>query len=163
MSLESYHEDENIRPAKKQIIRLWLRMLTCTGEIERNIRTRLRKKFNFTLAQFDVLSALERSQKSLTKTELSRLLMVSNGNVTGLVSRMVRDGLIAHATLTEDRRVRTVEMTGKGKAAFQEMVGIHEEWLEDIFQNLTSDEVDVLVALLTRAKKSVRQSINNIS
>lgn len=158
---QALSQDEEFPPARKQNVRLWLRLLSCTQEIERDLRTRLRREFACTLAQFDLLSALERAQKPLTKTELSRLLMVSNGNITGLVNRMVRDGLISHATLREDRRVKTVAMTDKGANAFQKMVGEHEQWLVNIFEDLTADEIAVLVALLTRLKKSVKHSIGH--
>ena len=142
----------------KQIISLWLGLLKSTGEIERYLRTRLHQTFDSTLPQFDLLSALDHAEKPLTKTELSQQMMVTNGNVTWLVNRMVREGLISHVHSAKDRRVTLVELTDKGTSAFQIMVVEHEKWLHNIFKDLKSDELNMLVSLLVRLKKVTRQN-----
>jgi len=82
----------------KQRLRLWLKMLGCTNLVEREVRTRLRRQFNVTLPRFDLMAALERHPGGLTMGALSKHLMVSNGNVTGVVDRLVKDGLVRRAS-----------------------------------------------------------------
>ena len=81
---------------KKQVVRLWFGLLKNTGETERYLRTQLHNNFASTLPQFELLAALGHADNPLSKTELSKQMMVSNGNVTLLVNRMVGEGLITH-------------------------------------------------------------------
>jgi DNA-binding MarR family transcriptional regulator len=138
---------------KKQIIRLWLGLLKNTGEIERYLRTQLHKNFASTLPQFDLLAALDNSEKPLSKTELSQQMMVSNGNVTWLVNRMVGEGLITNVQSAKDRRVKLVELTDKGDTNFQNMVVEHEKWLLNLFKDLKTDDLNLLVSLLNQLRK----------
>jgi DNA-binding MarR family transcriptional regulator len=141
---------------KKQIIRLWLGLLKNTGEIERYLRTQLHKNFSSTLPQFDLLAVLDHAEKPLSKTELSQQMMVSNGNVTWLVNRMVGEGLITHVQSAKDRRVKMVELTDKGVADFQKMAVEHEKWLINIFKDLKNDDLNLLVSLLNQLRKITR-------
>ena len=143
----------NCQLDKKQLIRLWLELLKNTGEIERYLRTQLHKNFDSTLPQFDLLAALDRADKPISKTELSHQMMVSNGNVTWLVKRMVAEGLITHVLSTKDRRVKLVELTNKGASAFQIMVVEHENWLINIFNNLKIEDLNMLVGSLNQLRK----------
>jgi DNA-binding MarR family transcriptional regulator len=141
---------------KKQIIRLWLGLLKNTGEIERYLRTQLHKNFASTLPQFDLLAALDNSEKPLSKTELSQQMMVSNGNITWLVNRMACEGLITHVQSAKDRRVKLVELTDKGDTNFQNMVIEHEKWLINLFKDLKTDDLNLLVSLLNQLRKITR-------
>jgi DNA-binding MarR family transcriptional regulator len=143
---------------KKQLIRLWLGLLKNTGEIERYLRTQLQKNFASTLPQFDLLAALDHAEKPLSKTELSQQMMVSNGNVTWLVNRMVSEGLITHVLSTKDRRVKLVELTNKGAADFQLMVVEHEKWLINIFKDLKTDDLNLLVSGLKQLRKITKNN-----
>ena len=146
---------------KKQIIRLWLELLKNTGEIERYLRTQLQKNFASTLPQFDLLAALDNFGKPISKTELSQQMMVSNGNVTWLVNRMVSEGLITHMHSTQDRRVKLVELTKIGAAAFQKMVVQHEKWLINIFKDLKTDDLNLLVSSLRQLRKVTRKNTSS--
>ena len=143
---------------KKQLIRLWLGLLKNTGEIERYLRTQLQKNFASTLPQFDLLSALNHAEKPLSKTELSQQMMVSNGNVTWLVNRMVSEGLITHVLSIKDRRVKLVELTQKGSADFQKMLIEHEKWLINIFKGLKTDDLNLLVSSLNQLRKITKNN-----
>jgi DNA-binding MarR family transcriptional regulator len=143
---------------KKQLIRLWLGLLKNTGEIERYLRTQLHKNFASTLPQFDLLAALDNSEKPLSKTELSQQMMVSNGNVTWLVNRMVGEGLITHLQSAKDRRVKLVELTDKGVTDFKKMAVEHEKWLINIFKDLKNDDLNQLVSLLNNVSKITRNN-----
>src|SRR5262249_61201879 len=80
-------------PASKQKLRLWLFLLRASRAIEVELRARLREEFATTLPKFDVMAALARKGAGITMTELSRLLMVSNGNVTGIIDRLAAGGM----------------------------------------------------------------------
>ena len=88
----------------KDELRLWLRLFTCKEVIETEVRRRLRDSFEVTLPRFDLLAQLDRAPKGMTLGELSQRMMVSNGNVTGLVDRLVEQGLINRRPSPKDRR-----------------------------------------------------------
>lgn len=142
-------------PDGKRSLRLWLRMLTCTTTIEQTISQRLRDEFGSTLPRFDMLSALDRAGKiGLTMGEAAGMLMVSNGNVTGLAARLKADGLI-ETVAGADRRVQRVRLTSLGQSRFSVMALAHERWIEALFADLTENEADDLTRLLERAKRSL--------
>ncbi len=147
-------------PDGKRSLRLWLRLLTCATTIEQTIAQRLRDEFGSTLPRFDMLSALDRAGKAgLTMGEVSRMLMVSNGNVTGLARRLKADGLIEHLP-GADRRVQRVRLTAKGRDRFAAMATAHEHWIEDLLAGLTTAEADDLTRLLEQTKRSLRSAIH---
>ncbi|MDO9587696.1 MAG: MarR family transcriptional regulator [Brevundimonas sp.] len=142
-------------PDGKRSLRLWLRLLTCATTIERTIAQRLRDEFGSTLPRFDMLSALDRAgEAGLTMGAVSRMLMVSNGNVTGLAARLKADGLIEAMSGT-DRRVQRVRLTPPGRARFAAMAIAHERWIEALFADLTEAEAEALTRLLERTKGSL--------
>ena len=138
-----------------QALRLWLRMLTCTMTIEQRVRAGLRERFATTLPRFDLMAQLERNAQGLKMGELSRRLMVTSGNVTGLTDQLVQEGLVERAPIPADRRAFLVRLTTKGKEAFNAMAAEHETWVIDMFSGLGSDERDRLYALLGRLKTTL--------
>jgi DNA-binding MarR family transcriptional regulator len=129
--------------------------LACEGLVEQTVRTRLRTTFEITLPQFDVLSELEHAGAALTMSQLSQNLMVSNGNVTGVVDRLERDGYVRRAASLTDRRVQFIKLTDKGVDAFRQIADVHEQWITDLFADLTSNEIKALITGLTKAKESI--------
>lgn len=147
-------------PDGKRSLRLWLRLLTCTTTIEQTISQRLRDAFGSTLPRFDMLSALDRAgEAGLTMGEVSRMLMVSNGNVTGLAQRLKADGLI-ETMAGADRRVQRVRLTALGRDRFAAMATAHEHWIETLFADLADAEADDLTRLLEQTKRSLRAAIH---
>jgi DNA-binding MarR family transcriptional regulator len=147
-------------PDGKRSLRLWLRLLTCTTTLEQTISQRLRDEFGSTLPRFDMLSALDRAgEAGLTMGEVSRMLMVSNGNVTGLAQRLKTDGLIEHLP-GADRRVQRVRLTAEGRTRFAAMAAAHEHWIETLLADLTGAEADHLILLLEQTKRSLRAAIH---
>jgi len=142
-------------PHSKQSLRLWLRLLSCSTIIEKRIRLRFDAEFATTLPRFDVLAALERHPKGLTLSRLSEALMVSNGNVTGLVTRLIDDGLLSRTVDAADRRSATVRLTRKGREAFLRMAAVHERWVDRMFLGLTDPQVAELLTLLTALRRSI--------
>jgi DNA-binding MarR family transcriptional regulator len=123
-----------------QALKLWLRLLSCTNLVEAEIRSRLRTEFGITLARFDLMAQLERNPGGLKMSELSRRLMVSGGNVTGLTDQLEKEGLVTRADAPEDRRAYTVRLTPAGRALFGRMAAAHEQWVIGLFSGLTSSE-----------------------
>lgn len=139
-------------PASKQKLRLWIRLIRASRAIEIGLRERLRVEFATTLPQFDVMAALARKPTSMTMTELSRLLMVSNGNVTGIVERLAADAMVKRLTDTGDRRATLVQLTDKGAKHFAAMARAHESWVNEILAGVTREEADALIDLLKIVK-----------
>jgi DNA-binding MarR family transcriptional regulator len=143
----------------KDELRLWLRLLTCTTLIESDIRTRLRERFDFTLPKFDLMAQLEKTSEGLTLGELSRRMMVSNGNITGLVERLVELDLIERVPHPTDRRAAFVRLTPSGRASFARMAAEHSEWVSAIAAGMSAQEVATMLRLLAKMKNSVRARI----
>lgn len=147
-------------PDGKRSLRLWLRLLTCSTTIERRVSQCFRDAFDSTLPRFDMLSALDRAgEAGLTMGEVAGMLMVSNGNVTGLATRLKADGLI-EPMAGVDRRVQRVRLTAEGRARFAAMAAAHEHWIETLLADLTGAEADDLIRLLEQTKRSLRSAIH---
>ena len=138
----------NTEPASRQKLRLWIRLLRSTRVIELEVRERLRLEFTTTLPKFDVMAALERRPAGMTMTELSRYLMVSNGNVTGIIDRLVAEGMVARLADEKDRRATLVRLTAKGARHFDAMAVAHEAWIDEILSEFDSRQTESLIALL---------------
>jgi DNA-binding MarR family transcriptional regulator len=147
----SDHQDE---------LRLWLRLLTCATMIQGEIRTRLRERFDVTLPRFDLLAQLEKMPEGMTLGELSRRMMVSNGNITGLVERLVELGLVERTPHPADRRTAVVRLTPQGHAVFADMASEHGDWIAELFAGLAEADIRILMRLLGRMKQSVRDGID---
>ena len=143
-------------PESKQRLRLWIRILRASRAIEAEVRDRLRVEFGVTLPQFDVMAALERQPDGMTMTELSRFLMVSNGNVTGIVDRLVNDKLIIRTPGAEDRRSFLVRLTPKGLREFNAMAKAHEGWVDELLSEFNAAEADVLIGHLDGLSSRIR-------
>ena len=143
----------------KQSLRLWLRLLSCTSMIEMRVRSRLRTDFNITLPQFDVLAELDRAGKAQTMSELSRELMVSNGNVTGVVDRLERLDYVRRVASSTDRRVLYIELTETGQKAFSQMARQHESWINEMLSEMGNNDLLALTDLLNEAKQSVKNHV----
>ena len=138
-------------------LRLWLRLLTCSTMVEREVRRRLRLQFNVTLPRFDLMAQLERSPDGMTLGELSQRMMVSNGNITGLVRLLGEHGLVATFTDPADRRATYVRLTAAGRANFADMAGAHAGWIADMFADVDGEATARLMDGLGRLKRSVMQ------
>lgn len=136
-------------PGSKARLRLWLRILKVSRIIEGELRERLRVEFNSTLPRFDVMAALFRAEAGLKMSELSGVLRVSNGNVTGIVDRLVADGLVVRVPVKGDRRAMMVRLTQKGRDDFSALAETHEGWLNDLLSPVDEPDADGLAAELS--------------
>ena len=135
---------------------LWLRLITNTNIIEKEIRNLFRSEFKVTLPRFDLMSALYREPGGLTMGELSRKLLVSNGNVTGIVERLQKEGLVKRWSLPTDRRIYSVGLTPKGRTEFKVMADRHKEWVANILSDLNEDDVLPMIALLDNLREALK-------
>jgi DNA-binding MarR family transcriptional regulator len=140
-------------------LRLWLRLLTCTNLIEAEIRRRLREQFDVTLPRFDLMAQLDKVPEGMTLSDLSRRMMVSNGNLTGLVERLVSSGHLDRRTSASDRRAQVISLTDLGRAEFREMAAEHEGWIATLFSDLTKRDQEELMRLLAKTKLSARRAV----
>ncbi len=145
----------------KDELRLWLRLFACKEVIESEVRRRLRDSFDVTLPRFDLMAQLYRAPKAMTLGELSQRMMVSNGNVTGLVDRLVEQGLISRRPSPKDRRAQFVSLTAEGRRFFGAMARANGDWIADMLADLSSEEINTLMRLLAKTKASARQAIGN--
>ena len=129
-------------------LKLWLRLLACATQIEAEIRRRLRAQFGVTLARFDYMAQLYRYRDGLKMRELSRYLMVTGGNVTGLTDDLERDGLVAREASPSDRRAWILRLTPKGRRAFEAMAQEHERWILELLGGLDERTVQQLYTQL---------------
>ncbi|MFC3614463.1 MarR family winged helix-turn-helix transcriptional regulator [Lutimaribacter marinistellae] len=137
-------------PDSKARLRLWLKLLKVTRGIEAELRERLRVEFASTLPRFDVMSALARNSDGLKMSELSGLLKVSNGNVTGIVDRLVEDGHVQREAVPGDRRASRVRLTAQGEAEFSRQAAEHETWVTNLLQALDPQEASDMTQRLNR-------------
>lgn len=154
------HPRSGARSVSKQRLRLWIRLLRSARAIEADLRERLRLEFGITLPQFDVMAALARKDAGITMTELSRMLMVSNGNVTGIIDRLVGNKLVERQAPPEDRRALVVRLTARGASKFATMAKVHEGWVDKLLSDFDADEAETMVqhldGLATRIRYGVR-------
>ncbi|MBK0391638.1 MarR family winged helix-turn-helix transcriptional regulator [Ramlibacter algicola] len=140
-----------------EALRLWLRLLTCTQLVEKDVRGRLRERFDTTLPRFDLMAQLERAPDGLKMIELSRRMMVTGGNVTGITDQLAREGLVDRVAVEDDRRAYRVRLTPKGRKLFHEMAQQHEQWIVDAFAALSERELATLHRLLGKVKQHAGQ------
>jgi DNA-binding MarR family transcriptional regulator len=143
----------------REELRLWLRLLTCSTLIEGEVRRRLRERFDVTLPRFDLMAQLDKAPDGMMLSDLSKRMMVSNGNLTGLVDRLVASGHVVRRASITDRRAQMVHLTREGQVAFRTIAGEHEHWIADLFGDLTAKDRTDLMRLLAKTKLSARRAI----
>jgi len=139
----------------QQRLRLWLQMLKATRSVEGELRNQLRKSHDTTLPRFDVLATLLANPEGMKMSDLSQRLMVSNGNVTSIVNRLVKNGLVDRTNLESDRRAFLAKITPKGHDFVTEVVQEHLGWINDIFEDVTKADAarGISIMLDIRHKK----------
>ena len=157
MDLEARAHEEH-----HDALRLWLRMLTCTQLIEQRVRSRLREQFETTLPRFDLMAQLERSPDGLKMNELSRRMMVTGGNVTGITDQLEAEGLVERTAVANDRRALCIRLTEAGRKTFADMAAVHEGWIVDALAGLSEREVAMLHKLLGKVKQHMNQIVEKV-
>jgi DNA-binding MarR family transcriptional regulator len=144
--------DSRLTDDHHESLRLWLRLLTCTHLIEIQVRKALAAKFKMTLPRFDLMAQLERAPQGLQMGELSRRMLVTGGNVTGIVDQLERAGLIARTEDPSDRRAYRVKLTKEGRRLFAQMAAEHEAWIVELLAGIPKRERRALAESLSRLR-----------
>lgn len=153
--VERHDYETGLGSKDRMELRVWLRLLTCTNLLDQEVRQRLKQAVDTTLPRFDVLAQLERRGGPMSMGDLSRRLMVSNGNITGLIERLAADGMVAREPSPADRRVQMVRLTDAGATFFAEAAEAHRKWVAEMMSGLSPEEMKGLYALLARLKESI--------
>ena len=140
-------------------LRLWLRLLTCSTLIETEVRRRLREEFDCTLPRFDLMAQLERAENGMVLGEVSKRMMVSPGNITVLVERLVESGHISRITSPSDRRVQIIALTPFGRTAFEKMAERQGDWIGEMFDGLSAAGIETLLNELGGLKQSLVRAL----
>lgn len=138
-------------------VRVWLRLLSCTMAIEKEVQRRFAEQ-GMTLPRFDVLAALDRHPEGMTMGALSRALLVSNGNVTQLAQKLVLDGLVEMRTLPSDRRSSIVRLTPDGQSRFAKLADSHHKWVDQMLAGLDFTQRERLYVALGVLKMSIARA-----
>jgi DNA-binding MarR family transcriptional regulator len=152
---EKHGGDLGVAGPARAPVRAWLRLLSCAMAIDKRLRAMLAAEHQTTLPRFDVLAALERASNGLTKSELSAALLVSNGNVTGLVQSLSREGLVRAVPARDDKRAQIVTLTPAGRTVFQRQAAAHHALVERLLAGLSPAELKMLHDVLGHLKASV--------
>lgn len=134
--------------------RLWLRMLSCCNLIENELRSRIRSEFQTTLPRFDLMSQLAYAPKGLKMSDLSKLMMVTNGNITGITDQLEKDGLVERIRDESDRRSSIIKLTAKGKRYYKRLQHAHENWISTLLSGLAPNSRSALFDLLGDLKQA---------
>jgi DNA-binding MarR family transcriptional regulator len=135
-----------------QSLKVWLRLLSCSTQIETTIRKRLRQEAGITLARFDFMAQLHRHPDGLTMSVLSKYLMVTGGNVTGLADELEKEKLVERIVEAHDRRLSRVTLTRKGRRLFDKLAATHESWIASMFSGMHTNDLRQLYELLGRLR-----------
>ncbi|KQV78503.1 MarR family transcriptional regulator [Massilia sp. Root351] len=155
----SDHPDHDLDLASRltqdhhQSLKLWLRMLSCTVKIENEIRSRLRATFGITLPRFDLMAQLERHPDGMRMGELSKRMMVTGGNITGITDQLEQERLVVRVPDPKDGRAYSVKLTPEGRSAFADMAAVHEGWVAELLQPMSADDKGQLIELLSQMKR----------
>lgn len=141
-----------------QSLKLWLRMLSCTVRIENEIRSRLRTTFDITLPRFDLMAQLERFPDGLRMGELSKRMMVTGGNITGITDQLEKEKLVQRVADPKDRRAFSVRLTPEGHRVFAEMAVVHEGWIAELLQDISAPDKSQLIGLLSQMKRHLNDA-----
>lgn len=144
-------------PMSKARLRLWLKLLKASNLIEDEVRRRVRNELGSTLPRFDVMSALERAPDGLKMSEISTLLRVSNGNITGIVDKLAEEGLVLRVAVPGDRRAQRVQLTAQGRGVFAEHARAHEAWIDEILSGLNRDDIEGMILRLDQFTGALRE------
>ena len=155
---EALDHESRVEADDHRALKLWLRLLTCSNLIEAQVRSRLRHTFDCTLPRFDLVAQLDRHPAGLKMGELSRRMMVTGGNITGITDQLEADGWVERTGVESDRRAWLVRLTPRGKKAFRQMAVVHEQWIVELLAETSERDQEQLMRLLGRLKDAVRVS-----
>lgn len=153
--------ESRVGPNDHQNLRLWLRLLSCSNFIENEIRSRLRTEFQTTPPRFDLMAQLHSSRGGLSMSELSKRMMVTNGNITGITDQLEKDGIVERIQLASDRRSSLIRLTTKGRRYYKRIANAHDVWINTLFTSLPEATHRSLLKHLNELKQVTRVFSSN--
>ena len=150
--------NEAAEPLSKTRLRLWLRLLKASRQIEDQVRRKLREDCGTTLPRFDVMSVLYRHPEGLKMNRIADLLRVANGNITGIVDRLTADGLALRVAVPGDRRANLVRLTPTGITSFEAQAANHEDWIDEMLTDLNRDDLDGMIQRLDQLLDTLEEA-----
>jgi DNA-binding MarR family transcriptional regulator len=125
---------------------VWLRLLKARSLLLRELRPRLPD--GLTVPQFDTLAQLQRRPAGMTPGELTRELLVTAGNVTGIVARLARRGLLERRPVPEDGRRLVLRLTPRGRALMDRAIPRHRRDVRSLLGTVPRADLERLRDLL---------------
>lgn len=160
-NLDTMDLETRLTEEHHQSLRLWLRMLSTTAMMENEIRNRLRTEFDTTLPRFDLMAQLERHPEGLRMGELSKRMMVTGGNITGITDQLEQENLVVRVADSKDRRAYSVKLTNAGRKTFEQMASVHEAWVAELLAGLNPTQKNQMISLLSVMKSHLSHFSNN--
>jgi len=140
-----------LNESRKTALRAWLKLLAASNQIRKELQSRLQDAHGISLSRFDVLANLYRAPASGVRlSDLSKQLMVSNGNVTQVIAPLIKDGFVIRCASEKDARVATASLSQKGIETFEAMAADHAIWVEELLGGLSHSEQQSITQLLTQ-------------
>lgn len=155
--------ESRTQPEDHHDLRLWLRLLSCSNLIENEIRSRLRTTFHTTLPRFDMMAQLQRVPEGMKMSDLSRYMMVTNGNITGITDQLEKEGMVERIKVASDRRSSLIRLTPNGKKIFAEMAEVHEQWINELFADMAEQNRHMLFDLLGQLKSASHMQLSTLA
>lgn len=153
--LESLPEDAHHRMA-------WLALVRCFSSVERVLMRHFAQEYNSSLPRYDVLTALALHRSGLTMGDLASMLMVTKGNITGVVRRLEQDKLVLKNTSSKDRRVQSVKISAKGMRLWEKMHADYDEKISMLMSGQSEEQSRALVNALRRTRILVETNADGI-
>jgi len=149
-------------PAGARHRRAWMSLVRCFSSIESILMRFFAKNYNSSLPRYDVLTALAMHPDGWTMGELSELLMVSKGNVTGVIRRLEEDELVIKKTSSVDRRVQSVRISAQGRRLWDKMHADYDAIISSLMKGQSVSDLDALVRVLDQARDAVESNAPKI-
>jgi DNA-binding MarR family transcriptional regulator len=142
------------RASDRNELRAWFRLLLIHKAISRKISARFRSEFKISTARFDTLAQLNAAGGEMTMGELSEQLMVTSGNVTGVIDGMAADKLVVRRPHQTDRRSIVIAMTPAGRSLFTKVRAALSKWMGEAMTDMNDAELAQLIKLFGKLKHS---------
>lgn len=139
-------------------LRAWLALVSCFSSVERVLMRRLASEFNSSLPRYDVLTALTLQPDGLTMGQLANKLMVSKGNITGVVRRLDEEGLVVKITAEDDRRIQLVTISTAGQKLWKKMNEEYESLINKMLSGLSDEQADGLAQSLLESRAVIKKA-----
>jgi DNA-binding MarR family transcriptional regulator len=122
------------------------------------------KPHGLTDVQFNVLMLLKHQggeKGGLAQAQLSDMMLVNRANITSLIDRMERAGLVQRTTPADDRRYNIVRLTEKGLDLLAETEPAYIAEVQRVVGMLKETELDRLIDSLARIREAVTQGVSS--